>query len=329
MIDTPGAHVSAGAVAAALLEARRVSAFCHQNPDADTLGAAIAVAMIAERLGKEAEIVSGDPPAAHLSFLPWFDRVRPAPGLVPDVAVVLDAATLARTGSVAAECAAWFSAARIVNIDHHASNSRFGEVNLVDSSAAATCEMLTELLPLLGIEPDAELATVLLAGIVRDSRGFSDPSTTARTLRASALLVEAGAPLADVSRAIHGELPVPTLALWGRMLARVEERLGGRLVHTTLTRTMLEETGCGQGDADGLVEWLARSHGGDATIVLRELDGTSTRVSIRTTEAVDALALALPFGGGGHARRSGFIVEEPLERVRGLLLAEVERQIGG
>ena len=101
-----------------LADARRVTAFCHENPDADTLGAALAIAIAAERLGKEAEVVSWDPPAPFLDFLPRVGSVRRTPALEPDVAVVLDAGELHRIGKVLEERAEWFSGARVANIDH-------------------------------------------------------------------------------------------------------------------------------------------------------------------------------------------------------------------
>ena len=153
-------------VVALLRSAQRVTAICHENPDADTLGAAIAIAIAAERMGKASEVVSGDPPPPLLAFVPRIDQVRSAPGLEPDVAVVVDAGDLARTGSIATDHADWLARARVANVDHHISNTGFGSAVWVDPTAAATCEMVALLLPELGVAIDEELATVLLAGIV-------------------------------------------------------------------------------------------------------------------------------------------------------------------
>ena len=121
---------------------QRITAFCHENPDSDTLGAALAIAMAAERLGKQAEVVSVDPPPPFLAFLPGVERVRRSPALEPDVAVVVDAGELSRIGAVVTEQADWFSRARIVNIDHHVSNPGYGEAVWIDAEAAATCELI-------------------------------------------------------------------------------------------------------------------------------------------------------------------------------------------
>ena len=307
-------------VVEALRGARRITAVCHENPDADTIGAAVAITLIAQRLGAETELVSADGIPPMFGFLPGVESVRRRPMLDPDVAVVCDAATLDRVGRIAVEEADWFSRARLVNIDHHVSSTAFGDVNLVDPDAAATCQVLAAVVDALELPLDAALATALLTGIVRDSGGFSSPATSGETLRAAARLVDAGAPLAAIHRTILSELPYPTLALWGRMLAGIGQAAEGRVVHATLSGRMLAETGTEQHDADGLVEFLARAEGADVTLLLRELTSTQTRASIRTSEAVDATRIAARFGGGGHPQRAGCTIPAPLDEALGLVL---------
>jgi bifunctional oligoribonuclease and PAP phosphatase NrnA len=310
-----------------ILAAQRITTVCHENPDADTLGAAIAIAIAAERLGKQAEVVSADPPPPFLAFLPRVETVRRVPQLEPDVAVVVDAGDLSRTGGVAAEHADWLSRATIVNIDHHVSNTRFGSVDWVDAEAAATCEMVAMLLPELGVELDTELATVLMAGIVQDTRTFAHPNATPRTLRVAAQLVEAGAPLSAINRAVYADKPFTTLALWGRMLAAIQQRCEGRIVHASMTLAMLAEVGAEPTASEGFVDLLGSTRAADITILFKEADAETTRVSVRTTERADAVAITGAFGGGGHARAAGCTVEKPLAEARELVLAECERHL--
>ncbi|HEX7197055.1 MAG TPA: DHH family phosphoesterase [Candidatus Limnocylindria bacterium] len=310
----------AAAVADALRSARRVTAICHENPDADTLGAAIAISLIAARMGAASEVVSVDPPSPAFDFLPGFDAIRRAPGLEPDIAVVCDAATIDRVGRIVVDQAAWLSRALLVNIDHHITNSGFGAVNLVDPRAAATCQVLAELLPFLDVPLDADIATALLTGIVRDSHGFSDASTSPATLRIAATLMEAGAALPDIHRRVLAELPYRTLTLWARMLSTVDQACNGRIVYATLTEVMLAETGAQQADADGLAEFLGRVEGADVVLLFREVGPSSTRVSIRTSAAVDAHEIAGQLGGGGHARRAGCGVDRPLSEMIGVVI---------
>lgn len=316
-------------IADTLRGARRIAALCHENPDADTLGAAVAVALIAERLGKEYEIVCADRPAPMYSFLPRFDQIVSKPTGRADVAVVCDAATLERIGPIASTHAAWLARSEIVNIDHHVTNRGFGTANLVDVTAAATCEIVAALLPELGIAPDAELATALLSGIVRDTNGFADATTSPRTLRQAASLVEAGAPLADIYRTILAEMPYERMLLWGKMLHDLGQRHDGRVVFACLTQAMLHETNTEQPDADGIAEFIAQAKGADVSLLLRELGPDETRVSIRTSAAVNAAEIARPFAGGGHVRRAGCTVRAPLQEAVSHVLEVCDAQLSG
>lgn len=314
-------------VVEALRSADRITTFCHENPDADTLGAALAIALAGRRLGKLTEVVSVDPPPPFLAFMPGVEEVRRTPLLEPDVAVILDAGEMSRIGAVASDEAEWFTRARIVNIDHHVSNPGFGGATWVDPQAAATCELVALLLPELGVPLDVTLATLLMAGIVQDTHTFAHPNATARTLRVSADLVEAGAPLTAINRAIYADKPFSTLALWGMMLAGIGERLDGRIVHASMTTGMLTATGELPTASEGFVDLLASTRSAEVTILLKEITATETRASVRTTERADAVAITSAFGGGGHVRAAGCTVRAPIDEARVLVLAEAERQL--
>lgn len=314
-------------VVEAIRGAERITAIGHENPDADTLGAALAFRLVGERLGKLAEVVMADPVPPYLQFLPHADLVRSAPGLEPDVAVVVDSGDLARIGGIATDHADWLARARIVNIDHHVSNPNFGAVNLVDPEAASTCEMVSLLLPELGVELDRELATVLLAGIVNDTHTFAHPNATPRTLRVAASLVEAGAELSAIHRAIYAEKPFATLALWGLVLAGVESAHEGRIVHAALTQQMLAETGESLNAAEGFIDLLGLSRDADVVLLFKEQGTGEARVSIRTSAIADAVAIAAPFGGGGHARAAGCTVAASVDEARQRVLVEAEREL--
>jgi len=314
-------------VVALLRDAQRITTICHENPDADTLGAAIALAIAAERMGKQAEVVSGDPPPPFLAFLPRVTQVRNAPALEPDVAVVVDAGDLARTGSVARDHGDWLARARIANVDHHVSNPGFGAANWIDPTAAATCEMVALMLPELGVQLDAELATALLAGIVQDTHTFAHPNATPRTLRVAAELVEAGGDLSRINRAVYADKPYSTLALWGMMLAGIGQRCDGRIVFASMTQAMLTETAESPTASEGFVDLLGSTRAADITVLFKEVDAGSTRISVRTTERADAVAITSAFGGGGHARAAGCTIAAALDPAREQLLAECEREL--
>ena len=319
--------MSLEAVRDAILAASRVTVICHENPDADTLGAALALRMAAQQLGKEAEVVAADPVPPSLAGLPLAGEVRTRPQLEPELAVIVDG-PLSRTGAIATDCAEWLSRARIANIDHHVSNDGTeASVAWVDANAAATCEMVALLIPELGVAIDEPIATVLTAGIVQDTHTFSHPNATPRTLRVAAGLVEAGAPLSAIHRSIYADKPFSTLALWGRILAGAVERHGGRIVHASMTRQMLTETGTDPVASEGFIDLLASTRTADVTVLFKEADAMEVRVSVRTSARADAVAITSAFGGGGHARAAGCTVRGSLPEALRAVIDECEREL--
>jgi bifunctional oligoribonuclease and PAP phosphatase NrnA len=319
--------MSRAAVADAIRGAARITAICHENPDADSLGAALALRFAAERLGKQGEVVAADPVPPSLVSLPGAAYVRRVPQLEPDLALVVDG-PLSRTGAVVADAAEWLARARIANIDHHVSNDGSeASVAWVDADAAATCEMVALLLPDLGVALDGEIATVLTAGIVQDTHTFSHPNATPRTLRVAADLLEAGAPLAAIHRSIYADKPFRTLALWGKIMAGLAQCRDDRIVHASMTTAMLAETGTDAVASEGLIDVLASTRDADITVLFKEVDAAHVRVSVRTSAEADAVAITTPFGGGGHARAAGCSIDAPLAEARASLLAECEREL--
>ncbi|HEX7068854.1 MAG TPA: bifunctional oligoribonuclease/PAP phosphatase NrnA [Candidatus Limnocylindria bacterium] len=319
--------MSREAVVEAILGASRITAICHENPDADTLGSALALRMAAERLGKQAEVVAADPVPPSLADLPHADEVRTRPQLEPDVAIVVDG-PLSRTGAVARECGEWLSRARVVNIDHHVSNDGSeAAIAWVDAGAAATCEMVALLVPELGVTIDQRIATVLTAGIVQDTHTFAHPNATPRTLRVTADLVAAGAPLSAIHRSIYADKPFSTLALWGKILAGAEQLRDGRIVHASMTLDMLAETDALPVASEGFIDLLAGTRTADVTLLFKEADANEVRVSVRTSSRADAVAITSAFGGGGHARAAGCTVMAPLAEARQRVLDECQREL--
>ena len=315
------------AVVEAIRSASRITAICHENPDADTLGSALALRMAAERLGKQAEVVAADPVPPSLMHLPGATDVRTSPKLEPDVAVVVDG-PLSRTGNVVNDAAEWLARACVVNVDHHVSNDGTASYAAwVDPDAAATCEMMALLIGDLGVEMDVDMATVLTAGIVQDTHTFSHPNATPRTLRVAADLVAAGAPLSAIHRSIYADKPFSTLALWGRIMAGMGQRRDGRIVHASMTLAMLAETGTDPVASEGFIDLLASTKTADVTLLVKEVDATHVRASVRTSARADAVAITSAFGGGGHPRAAGCAIDAPLAEASSILLDECEREL--
>jgi phosphoesterase RecJ-like protein len=311
--------------------ARRVLAVSHENPDADTLGAALAVVQLVEALGGAADAVCTDPAPPIYDFLPGVERVRtdPDPAAAYDLLVILDCGSLDRVGDVGVRHAELFGRLPRMIIDHHASNGDGGASDWIDPAAAATCEMVALLAARLGVDPasgDRAIATNLMAGIVMDTATFAHPNATPRTLLVASWLVAAGAPLSDISRRLYRAKPNAQLRLFGRILDRLESADDGRIVWSSVTDADYAETGAQRAHSEGLIDLLSQAEDAEVAILFKEAGPKETRISVRTRPGgVDATVLTGRFGGGGHARAAGATIQAALAEARPPVLAEATR----
>jgi phosphoesterase RecJ-like protein len=309
-----------------LSAARRVLAICHENPEADALGSALAVSLLVEAGGGVATPVCADPVPAMYGFMPGMDRFgrEPDSTIDYDLLVVGDCGELERVGPVLETHRDLFRRVPILDMDHHISNKGFGAVDWVDGTSSATCEMVALLATRLGVPlsaSDGMLASALASGVVMDTGNFQHPNVTPRTLVVAAALREAGAPFSEIARRLYRSKPNTQLMLFGRVLARMESGLAGRLVWSTLELADLAASGADSAESEGLIDLLSQSETSEAAILFKE-DGDSTRISVRTRDGgVDATALAGTFGGGGHARAAGATLALPLSEARAVVLA--------
>jgi phosphoesterase RecJ-like protein len=311
---------------------KRVLAVSHENPDADTVGATLGVVRLVERFGGRADPVCTDPVPALYEFMDGVERFRtdPEPDAAYDLLVLSDCATPERVGEVGQRHRELFDRLPRVVIDHHASNAALAEGDWIDPDAAATCEMVTLLALCLGVPlaSDRALATALMAGIVMDTATFAHPNATPRTLAVSAALVEAGAPLSDISRRLYRTKPENQLRLFGRVLDRLMSFDEGRVVASTLLDADHAATGTEPPHSEGIIDLLAQAEHAEVAILFKEA-GDTTRISVRTKPGgVDATVLTGLFGGGGHARAAGATVLLPVDQARDVVLVEARKAAG-
>ena len=328
---TPWLDAVPSAAADAISAARHALVACHENPDADTLGAALGIAAIVAHHDGRSTLISTDPVPPLYAFLEGMDRFVTDPDDAGDydLLVVCDCGTLDRLGGVLERHAALFERLPRVLVDHHASNTEGGPRDWVDPSAAATCELVALLAARLGVPLDAgdgAMAAALMAGIVMDTSTFAHPNSTPRTLAVSAALVAAGAPLSEISRRLYRSKPDAQLRLFGRVLDRLEITDGGKVIHSSLSDADLAATGTLSSHSEGLIDLLAQSETAEVAILFKEAGADGTRVSVRTKPGgVDATVLTGAFGGGGHARAAGATIAAPLAEARARFLAEAVR----
>jgi phosphoesterase RecJ-like protein len=333
------AALARDAVPAAVLErltrARHALVVSHENPDADTLGAALGVCTILEALGARATAVSTDPVPPLYAFLAGVERFRtdPGPNEAYDLLVLCDCGSADRVGEVATRHPQLFASLPRLIIDHHASNADGGAADWIEPGSAATCEMVALLAVRLGVPLAAghgALAAALMAGIVMDTATFAHPNATPRTLAVSAALVAAGAPLSDISRRLYRTKPDAQLRLFGRVLDRLQTTPDGLVVWSTLTNADYPATGSIRAHSEGIIDLLAQSETAEVAMLLKEAEDGATRLSVRTKPGgVDATVLTGAFGGGGHARAAGASVPLPIADAVPVVRAVAERLAAG
>jgi bifunctional oligoribonuclease and PAP phosphatase NrnA len=301
-----------------LRRAETVAIVSHRDPDPDTIGSGIALGLALDSLGKRVTLHCADPVPEHARFLAWADRysTEPPPATV-DLIVTVD------FGSGERAKFALPAGPTLVNIDHHASNDRFGSVNLVDVSSAATAELVSRVIDALGVTWTSDMATAALIGIMTDTGSFQFPSTDARALERAARLREAGADLQAITYNVFRNKRFQALKLWGFAFARMGREQEGQLVWTEVTRADFANAEALDEDISGLVEQIARANGMRVALLFNEHDPGAVKVSCRTsawTPSVDASALMAGFGGGGHVRAAGALISGDLAVVRDAVL---------
>ncbi|MBE3591070.1 MAG: bifunctional oligoribonuclease/PAP phosphatase NrnA [Firmicutes bacterium] len=302
-----------------LRDGRRFLLLLHVKPDGDSIGSSLALGRALQKLGKEAVLVCPDELPESLRFLPGSDSfVRPEAVSGPfDAAVFLDCGDLERAGP--ARPLADLATVRI-NIDHHLSNARFGDLNWIEADAAAVGEITYRLIRELGVALDRDMAYALYASLVTDTGSFAYQNTTPATHRIAAELLELGVRPQVVAREVWENRPEPALRLLGRALENLVVDPGGRLAWTRLGQEDFQRVGAGPQHAEGVVGYPRSLRGVEVAVAFIEAEPGVWRVSLRSNERVDVSRVAARFGGGGHARAAGATLSGRFEEVAPPLL---------
>ena len=260
------------------------------------------------------------------AFLPGFGEIRSEPphGIDPHLVFFFDSGNLERSGGSVKRIA---EHATIVNVDHHPSNTRFGDVNVIDPDAAAVGQTVTQMLDHFGYPITPTIATNLYVALLTDTGGFRHENTTPRALDDAARLARLGADPGRIATLVYKMRPETTLKLSGLALATMRVELEGRLAWARVTRRMLKEASAVMAESEGIIDTLNSIAGLELAIIFKEVQSDLTKISVRSRGAVDAAALCASFGGGGHIRAAGAEIEKPMEDAVKLVLAAAKEAI--
>ncbi len=299
---------------------------CHVAPDGDALGSLTGLGNALRRMRLKPTLACSDPVNARFDYIPGIGAVVQQVNLPFDLVISLDCSDLNRLGHFTQTPG--LGDAPLLNIDHHLTNTGFGDVNIVDPNASSTAEVVLRLLDYMGVPLDADIAVSLLTGIVSDTQSFSTNNVTAQVMEIALRLIRAGASLPYIAQHSLNRRSVPSILLWGAALSRVQVKDG--IIWTDIPLDVRRATG-GEGNSDtGLANFLIGAQGADAAVVFSEREDGRFEVGLRAAPGFDVAQVALQFGGGGHALAAGCNLPGPFDEVQanvlGALRASLARQ---
>jgi bifunctional oligoribonuclease and PAP phosphatase NrnA len=294
-----------------LIDAASSIAFLgHVGPDGDALGTILGFTQAARKAGKVA-VASFPLPFVVPRTLAFLDNdLLVAPGDLPadvDLVVSCDVAAPDRLSDLLPYA---HGAPKFVVIDHHRSNEGFGDVNVIDPTAASTAQMAVQIIEKLGWPLDEIAATALYTGILTDTGRFQYAMTTPQVHRIAAALLEHGVEPDRVGQEVYEQSPFGYLKVAGAVLSRAVFDEEHKFVWSVLLRSDLEDAGMERQDADGLIDLIRVTVGADVACLLKEVGENETKGSLRSRGATNVAAIAQTFGGGGHHNAAGFFARK-------------------
>lgn len=321
-------------VASRLRDAAEVFLFTHEFADGDALGSMVALVLYLRSMGKTVHAFVPGKVQSVYRFLGTDelldtlegDEAAARIGRSRITCLSADAADIDRLGE-------WkdlfLAGVERVVVDHHDTNTGFGDTFAVDENASSCCEVLFELFGVIDANlVDARIASALYTGLVSDTGSFQYANTTTRSLIHAAQLIDLGASPDEISRSIYESKPFGSLRLMGSCVASSRLLYGGNAVIAYVTRAMLEKSGSLDEDAEGITDELRRISGTKAVILLKEAADGSIKVSFRGKYGFDVKRVATAFGGGGHLLAAGCTINHSLAEAEELVLTEMDKYLG-
>jgi phosphoesterase RecJ-like protein len=288
--------------------ARRIVVISHIRPDGDAVGSVLGLGLALQDAGKDVQMILEDGVPKSFRHLKGFDQIAKRANKPFDCSIVVDCSDLSRTGKLFTN-----GTQPDINIDHHNTNLNFARVNLVESKAAATTEILAQIMPSWDLSINLPVAEALLTGIITDTLGFRVSNLSPNTLRVAADLFEFGANLSQLYNKALLTRSYEAARYWGAGLSDLQ--LKDRLLWTQLTLEDRKSVNYpGRDDAD-LINIMQTIEDADIYVIFVEQNRDTVKVSWRARNGFDVSQIALQFGGGGHKPAAGAEIKGDLNEV--------------
>lgn len=290
----------------------------HISQDGDTLGSCFALRLLLEGMGKKAFVMLDEPHRFCKTLYGVADNV---PLNQYGLAIAVDCGDEGRLGS---RLEAFRMAEKTIVIDHHGTNVGFGDVNIIDPSAAATAELIFQLSEDMGLEITPEVATNLHLAIAADTGGFMFANATPKTMRIGATLLEKGAENMKINTLLFSTNSFAKLMLMKMALNSLEVYAEGKIACISLTCAQIEECGASFEECEGLISLPRSLEGVCVAFFVRERETGGVKVSMRSDGSIDVSQLCARNNGGGHKMAAGCAFDASIDEAKVRIIEQIE-----
>ena len=305
-------------------KAEKIVILTHESPDGDAVGSSLAMKLILEKLEKNADVII--PEYSRLfNFLPSAEDIMIDSEIKNyDLAISVDCATLKRM----AKKEYFENAKSTIVIDHHGSNTMYGDLNYVNPASPACCEVIAGMVKSYEIDITKDIGTCLMTGIITDTGGFRHVGITPETFEFTADLIRLGVDVPDIYKRTLNTKTRANFELTKKVMDRMEILEDGKVSFTYMDKKDEEEVGAEPGDHEGLVEIGRDIEGVEVSIFIRQKENEEAyKISMRSGNKVNVSDICFLFGGGGHPRAAGALIQGNVEQVKEKLMKEVRKAL--
>lgn len=304
-------------------KAKSIVVLTHENPDGDAVGSSLAMYLALKQLGKESvDLIIPEYPRTY-RFLPNVDIVKTEGEKSYDLAIALDCATIKMLNG----WSNYFEDAKSkIVIDHHGTNTMYGDINFVNPDAPACTQVLLTVFEYIGVEISSDIGKCILTGIITDTGGFQYQSTRPETFEFAAKLLKSGVNVSKIYKKAMNTKTRANFELRKRAIDRMEFFEDGKISFTYITKQDIEETNATLDDHEGIVDEGRCIEGVEVSIFLREKEN-GYKASLRSNEYVNVSEVCVIFGGGGHINAAGCNMSMPIEQAKEKLVNHIKAQL--
>ena len=299
----------------------------HIMPDGDSIGSMLALYSVLSRLKKDVDVFTNDNIPSIYSFLPNFKVIKTCgkSDKLYDVLIVLDCGDIERTGNCSLLSA---KSSLTINIDHHGTNTLFANLNLVDTNASATGELIYQIIKLMGIDILKDEAVCIYTSILTDTGSFRYSNTTSITHQIAGDLINTGVDFGLIYNKIYNDFRYEDIKLMGKAIGSLELFNNGRIAYMQLLKNDIDNLSIKEVNTSNFIDYARDINTVEVAVFIKEITTDEYKISLRSKYLVDVKAICEKFGGGGHVKAAGCTIKGNIRNVKNIIIEELQFSLG-